>query len=319
MGPGRDAEGRPIPADVALLRRDPDIHGLDEAILRTIVYADVFDFPLTTAEVHRYLIGHPASASDVEERLARSGGLRKRLGTVSPFWFLAGREDLASVRREREAFAKNLWPEALRYGRRAVSLPFVRLVALTGSLAMNNVKSPDDDIDLLIITQSGRVWLARGLIVLLVRQARQRSVSLCPNYILSEHNLELSKPSLFVAHELAQMIPIHGSSRYQHLLDANSWLADFLPNASADMPVHATIRWTASLGRRGAEALLGGRLGDAVERWERERKIPRLRHEAAQLGGSGATFTPDLCKGHMADHATVVYRQYMAGLARQGL
>jgi hypothetical protein len=69
------------------------------------------------------------------------------------------------------------------------------------------------------------------------------------------------------------------------------------------------------LGQRVLEAALGGRLGDAVERWERERKISRLRQVADEQGGSGATYTPDLCKGHADDHAASVYQQYATRLS----
>jgi len=196
-----------MPTGVALCGRDVDSHDLDDAILRAIVYADVFDYPLTSGEIHHYLIGHPASASAIEERLARAGGLRERLGSISPFWFLPGREDLVSVRQEREAFARRLWPAACRYSQWIAAVPFVRMVALTGSLAMNNVSSPHDDIDLLIVTQHSRVWLARGLIALLVHLARRRGAYLCPNYILSERSLELGDhPAGFVR-------PQHGPVR----------------------------------------------------------------------------------------------------------
>ncbi len=313
------AESWRTPTEVALSRYDSDAHSLDDAILRTLVYADVFDYPLTSAEIHRYLIGLRASAAAIEDHLLHRDGHGARIGSISPFWFLAGRENLVWLRREREGHAERLWPAARHYGQCIATIPFVLMVALTGSLAMNNVGSPHDDIDLLIVTRNGRAWLARGLIVLLVRLARQRGIGLCPNYILSERSLALREPSLFAAHELAQMMPLYGSSFYRRLLEANAWLAGYLPNASAYVPVHVTAGPAASRGRRSLEVLLGGRLGDAVERWECERKIPRLRYEAARQGGSGATFTPDLCKGHMVDHAAVVHRQYVARLAQQGL
>ena len=304
---------------VALHEGRVDNRDLDEAILRTMVYADLFDYPLTDVEIHRYLIGCPVSASAVEDRLTHLDGLQKRVGFISPYWFLNGREQLVQLRQERTAFAKKLWPAARRYGRQIAAIPFVRMVALTGALAMNNATSLHDDIDYLIITQNGRVWLARGLIALLVHVVQRRGVTLCPNYILSERNLQIGEPSLFTAHELVQMVPLYGSSLYRLLLNTNAWVADFLPNASPGMPDCAAPGLMADLGRRSSEALLGGRLGDAVERWERERKIPRLRLEAVRQGGNGAIFTPDRCKGHMADHAAVVSRQYTALLTEQGL
>lgn len=306
-------------AQVASHSREALVCDLDDAILRTVVYGDIFDYPLTAQEIHRYLIGQAAPASAVQERLLHAAILRQRLGAHSPFWFLAGREALVSARRHRQAVSRQLWAAARRYGGRLAALPFVRMVALTGSLAMNNASSLKDDIDFLVVARSGRVWLARGLAVLLVRLARSRGVYLCPNYILSEACLDLGKPSLFIAHELAQMVPLAGASLYRHLLDANPWALGYLPNASPELAPHVFPGRAVALAQSCSEALLGGRLGDRVEQWERARKIPRLRQEAARLGGSGAVFTPEACKGHMADHGSEVSRQYSARLAVQGL
>jgi hypothetical protein len=67
------------------------------------------------------------------------------------------------------------------------------------------------------------------------------------------------------------------------------------------------------------EACLRGRLGDAVERWERERKIPQLRQTAEQRGGTSTEFSPNLCKGHVHDHGTTIRQRYARRLAAYGL
>jgi hypothetical protein len=295
------------------------IHDVADAILHTLIYADLFDYPLRSEEIHRYLTGYPAPLAVVKEHLHQDGRLGEHLGSAVPFWFLTGREDLVGLRREREAFSLVLWEKAERYGRLLAAIPFVRMVSITGSLAMNNVSSPHDDIDLLIVATKNRVWLARGLTILIVHLARRFGLELCPNYVIAEHHLELAGPSLYAAHELAQLIPVSGLDVYCRLLESNAWLTDFLPNAS---PRQAAVRETGTavrLGQQVLEAALSGRLGDAVERKERERKIPRLRQIADERGGSGAIYTPELCKGHADDHAATVYRRYVARLAAQGV
>jgi hypothetical protein len=295
------------------------IRGVADAILHTVVYADLFDYPLRSEEIHRYLTGCPAPLAVVEEHLHQNGRLGEYLDSAAPFWFLAGREHLVALRREREAFSLGLWSEVQRYGRLIAPIPFVRMVSITGSLAMSNASSPDDDIDLLIVTTRDRVWLARGLVVLIVHLARRLGVDLCPNYVIAEHRLELGERSLFTAHEIAQLIPVHGLEVYYRLLESNAWLSAFLPNA---MPRQLAVRETGRakrLGQRALETALAGRLGDAAERWERERKIPRLRQVADEQGGGGAVYTPDLCKGHADDHAASVDQRYLSRLAVHGI
>jgi hypothetical protein len=294
------------------------IHSMADAILHTLVYADLFDYPLTAPEIHRFLTRYAAPLATIEEHLSHNDLLGQRLGSIDPFWFLAGREHLVDLRQEREAYSQTLWRKARRYGRFIRAIPFVRMVSITGSLAMNNASSAQDDVDLLIVAARGRVWLARGLVILVVRLAQQMGTELCPNYVLSEHRLHLDEHSLFTAHELAQLVPLHGLDTYHRLLEDNAWIADYLPNA---LPRGRSMDGMGWLGRRGQwllEAALAGSVGDAVERWERERKIPRLIQAAERSGGAEVTYTPDLCKGHVDDHASGVRDLYMERLAKQG-
>jgi hypothetical protein len=307
--------------DIAVVNDWPvgAIRDLADAILCTVVYADLFDYPLRTEEIHHYLTGYSAPLSAVEEHLQQNSRLSEHLGSAAPFWFLAGREHLVGVRRQREAFSLVLREQAKRYGRLIGAMPFVRLVSITGSLAMNNVSGPHDDIDLLIVAAENRVWLARGLTILIVHLARTFGAELCPNYVIAEHKLELGEPSLFAAHEMAQLIPVSGLDMYFRLLESNAWSVDYLPNISPRPSSACRLPAVGRIGQRVLEAALSGRLGDAMERRERERKIPRLRQIAREQGGRGAMYTPDLCKGHADDHSASVHRQFVARLASYGM
>jgi hypothetical protein len=292
---------------------------MEEALLHTLVYADLFDYPLTVQEVHRYLTGRSASLSTVDDYLRRNSPLGRRLGFISPFWFLGGREHLVGLRQEREVVSQALWRGARRYGRLVAAIPFVRMVAITGSLAMNNASSKRDDVDFLIVSAQHRLWLSRGLVILIVHLARLQGLELCPNYVIAEHCLQLSECNLFTAHELAQIVPLHGLRTYRRLLESNSWLSDYLPNATPHSAGAGEIGGMARRGQQFMEAVLAGRVGDAVERWESGRKISRLRRTAQQRGAEGAIYTPDLCKGHVDDHASDVRQRYAEGLAAQGV
>ncbi len=63
--------------------------------------------------------------------------------------------------------------ENLCRGRLVATLPFVRMVGIGGSLAVDNVTSPRDDIDLMIVARQGRVWTARALSIAVVHLARR--------------------------------------------------------------------------------------------------------------------------------------------------
>lgn len=267
------------------------------SIVHTLAYSDVFDYPLTAGEIHRYLTATKASPEEVDRALAREGLFTR----VGDYFTLPGREAIAATRKQRLAVAKRLWPKAVRYGRILARLPFVRMVAVTGSLAMNNTDE-GKDIDYLIVTAPGRLWMCRLLSLVVARAARLEGVSLCPNYLLTTHALRLEEQSLYVAHELAQMIPLSGMDVYREIFRLNPWVTDYLPNAAGQpqMPAFGKPIQTPSFLQRVLEVFLSMPLGNWLEKWEMDRKLARLRRE--QSASSESYFSADVCKGHIDRH-----------------
>jgi hypothetical protein len=290
---------------------------LAEAILRTLIYADVFNFPMTVSEIHFFLIEQAATLHQVETALGASRWLNQRITCFEGYYALVGREQVIAERQRREGYSAALWPAGVRYGAILAKLPFVRMVALTGALAVRNAHSPTDDLDYLIVTRAGRVWLARAFTVLLVRLAKLRGVTICPNYVLSESALAQQSHDLYIAHEVAQMIPLSGLKLYQALRAENTWTRMHLPNATA--PLYEERE--AAMNRRLkllAEWLLGGFLGDALEDWERRRKLRKFAPKA-QTPHTSAQLDNDHVKGHFNDYGYPTLNKYHARLIEYGL
>ncbi len=295
-----------LPAQVAAPIR------LSQAIRATVAYADVFGFPLDRIEVHRDLIGLSASSADVD--CAIDALLEAHvLVSDGPFVGLPGRSGFAALRCERQQNAARLWPLAWRYGRLIGVIPFVRMVAITGSLAADN---PDAaaDLDYLIVTAPGRLWTARALTIGLVRLARRAGRRVCPNYLLSTRALALEHDDLYTAHELVQAVPITGAEIYTRLRLANRWLDRWLPNRLPTIGGGAPVPPAWSTLCRTAEIALGGGIGDQIELWEGGRKQARLTGEIAS-----AQFTPDVCEGYGGTTRRRVLQEFDRRCATLGL
>ncbi len=300
------------PRDVETASNDAS---LETAILHTVAYADIFDYPLTVEEVHRYL-EVPAPLARVGAVVANgavgSGRLAWRDGYVS----LPGREEIVHVRRHRERRAQALWPRALRYASLIASFPFVRMVALTGSLALDNA---DDrtDLDYLIVTAPDRLWLCRSLLLIIVRWARRRGDVVCPNYLVSERALALEQRNLFVARELAQMVPLFGLDMYKRMRAANGWSRAYLPNAEGPPPQTWRIGRARDLPalvrplQGTLETGLRTPVGRWLDGWEMRRKTARWRRQYPHQ--PEAAFGPDWCKGHFDAHG----QRILAALAER--
>ena len=120
-----------------MVAADPPDTPLAGAILRTLLYADVFQFPLTESELYHFLIGQAASVDAVNRCLTTSHWLAGRIECRGGYWSLHNGREMVDQRRARQEASLALWPNAISYGHRLARLPYVRMVAITGALAMH--------------------------------------------------------------------------------------------------------------------------------------------------------------------------------------
>ncbi len=296
------------------------MHLLEAAILRTVLYADVFSFPMTKQEIHHFLIHeYPITLDEISLTLLQSEHLRDKLEFVGNYVVYAGRGDLAQIRQAREQASYELWPEAVKWGQWLAALPFVRMVALTGALAMRNAADGDDDLDYILVTAPRRVWLARAFAIIIVRLGRMRGIKICPNYVLAETALTQQRQDIFLAHEVAQMVPLYGRDYYQRFREANDWVYKQLPNTIEPFFAHPELQiGAATVFKRALEVVCGNVVGDWLEQWEYRRKLRRFSSDL-RTPHSSAQIDDTQVKGHFNDHGHPVLNKYFQRLRECGL
>jgi hypothetical protein len=294
---------------------------IEAAVLRTVLYADVFSFAITPEEIHHFLISDtPVPLSRIQSALTQSPLLKHKLEHIDGCVVMRGRADLVSLRSQRERIADQLMPQAIGYGHWLARIPFVRMVAITGALSMRNAADTHDDLDYALVTASSRVWLARAFSILLVRALKLRGVVLCPNYVLAETALAQEQQDLFIAHEVVQMIPIFGYRMYESMRTSNAWVSAYLPNAQGVFywrGIRVQQSWWMTI-KTVLEWLLGGRIGDALETWEYRRKLRRFAPEM-ETPHHAAALDEQRVKGHFVDHGHRIMREYAARLRQHDL
>ena len=271
-----------------------DYSQLDKAIWRTVEYMDLFDYPVTAVEIHRYLDSLSATLPEVEIALSHANYLVR----TENYYHLPGRRLTVDMRSERTAVAQQLWPHAKRYGRYLAQLPFVRMIAVTGSLAMNNTPH-EADVDYLIVTGNGRLWLCRAFIIAVVRLAARQHINLCPNYLITERALRFPDENLYAAHEVTQMIPLAGLPTYEQIRQENQWTARYLPNANGS-PQSFASQTNPQHWQKITELPFKTPLGQWLEKWEMQRKVQKFHREFQP--NLETSFSADWCKGHFTDH-----------------
>ncbi len=286
-------------------------------MLAALTYAGLFQYPLTVEELARYQVGSYFTLEEITEALECDPALTCEVSCSDEYYCLAGHEAYFAQRAERQVMSRLLWRKARHYVGWLSRLPFVRMVAVTGALAVNNV-AVRPDIDLLVAVEPGRVWVCRRVLITAVRFARLLGDELCPNYILSEGQLALEQRDFFTAHELAQMAPLSGSAVYARMLANNVWAHGFLPGAfGAPAKLTPNPCNAGSNGTKLVEGFLAARLFDRWERWEMRRLQTKLRPvvgEAAEV-----VCSPVQCKGHTSLHRQSTMFRFREELYRLGL
>ncbi|HUE87351.1 MAG TPA: hypothetical protein VMO26_14850 [Vicinamibacterales bacterium] len=200
----------------------------ERAFLQSVIYAALFDYPLTPAQLRESLIGQPADEPALLRWYQASAYLQAAVEYADGFFFPRGRRDVLRTRAEREAISRRMLQEITGPLRLMTRMPFVRLVALSGSLAHLNA-SDDADLDLFVITCPGRVWTVTVAALLVARLLGWRK-RLCLNYVISERALWIAPADLFSANQIVNLQPITGSKAYWRFLDANRFVQRFYPN-----------------------------------------------------------------------------------------
>jgi len=206
----------------------------EAAIARTVAYASLFDYPVTLEQLRHTLIESEQTSQDIRVTYASSPALQVAIERRDGFFFPRGRYDLVAERRRRETQSRAFLEDHRRLLEIVCALPFVRMVALSGSIAHLNLDGTGD-LDLFIVTRSGRVWLIAVAVVLLAKLMRRRR-TLCANFIVSDSRLELEQKDLFTASQIIHLKPLVGEQMLDELAAANAFVASYYPNARSARP-----------------------------------------------------------------------------------
>lgn len=209
-----------------------------QAIRNTLIYSDIFNYPLTFEQLYTFLISPRSfSKKEIKDIVSTVQGIEKR----NEYYFLPGKEENITVREEREQYSIQKIEKAKKIAQKLIWIPTVTFIGVSGSVAMLNAEK-EDDIDFFIITKKHTIWISRLLLLLTLqlhnalrtKNMKRVSDKICLNMIVDEDGMIFSKKfqDLYTAHEIAQLIPlIQKDEIYEKFLQKNKWVANFLPHA----------------------------------------------------------------------------------------
>ena len=221
-----------------MIRSSAPTPAQERAFQQSVIYASLFDYPLTVDQLRESLIGQAADESTLTDWYQRSPRLQAIIEFADGYYFPRGRHALVDTRQRREARSRQLLAAHARALALVTRMPFVRMVALSGSLAHLNADA-GADLDLFVVAAPGRVWSVTVTTLALARLCGWRT-TLCLNYVVSERALMVGPADLFSANQIIHLHPLTGIPVYRRFLAENRFVERFYPNFRARPAENAT-------------------------------------------------------------------------------
>jgi predicted nucleotidyltransferase len=203
------------------------------SILKALAYFNIFSYPLTKEEIIKYLDSIYTEAE--YEAAFRFLETEKIIFNDGGYYSLMNDPLLAKRRVKGNTIALQQMRIAEKVAKLLSGFPFVRSVAVSGSLSKNYAEEKSD-IDIFIITAVNRLWIARTFMHVFKKLTflAGRQHWFCMNYYVDEAGLEIKEKNIFTATEIATAIPLRGESTFRQFLDANNWVTGFFPHFTPD-------------------------------------------------------------------------------------
>jgi hypothetical protein len=290
----------------------------DRAIVATLLYYDLFSFPLRADELVRFA-PDPLALYDLPKEGEWWDSRPVQPNSTGAFWFLKGREDYIQRRVELTNASSDKLQRARKFARLLQLVPGVRFIGVTGSLAMESAV-PEDDIDFLVISAKNRLWLTRALVLsALIAWGVKRPDDgrseypnlICANIFLSKGDLYIPDENLFIAHEICQMLPLLGESTYRSFLNSNAWVKQFLPQwQPPGVEFQDRSAWRSA--QKAFEVVFSSGIGARIDRELARRQLQRIESKHARGHNPNVKITPTQLRFHARDLSDYVVNTFNA-------
>ncbi len=231
-----------------------------DCIIRQLLYYDIFDHPLTKEELLKDCV-HPNESEDGFDELLN----KELIFKINQHYSVRNDPSLSLRKTKGEELAQKLMPKAQKMSKLINKFPFVRAVALSGSIS-KGFMDDTTDVDYFVICKPQRVWLARTFLILYKKVFLLNSFRFfCLNYFIGENDLELSERNIFTATEINTLIPVCGCELFNRFFRTNNWVQNYYKNFPRNKTSEQK-KQTISVFKKSLEFLLSNFIGNCIDR-----------------------------------------------------
>jgi len=287
-----------------------------KAILKTLAFFDIFSYPLTEMEVHKWLWEKKASFSEVQVALevlvnAEIVGYRDGL------YFMPGKEQYIADRRRNYVRAETKYKKIRRAVKLLEIVPFIRFIGACNTLSILDF-SEESDLDVFIIVKKGRLWMARLAATCIMfttgnwRHGKKVKDRICLSFYITTDTLSLKHIALagkdpYLTYWVTFIVPMLDRGVYTDFVRANKWILTVIPNMIpyVSLAKRRKVKESVVLRsiRKDVEWMLSTWFGDAIEKICRsiQRKKMEKREEEQGNRNRAIIISDSMLKFHEID------------------
>lgn len=172
--------------------------------------------------------------------------------------------------------------------------PFIRFIAITGSMAFNLAKD-ESDINIFIIARAKRIWtcfyFSRLLLKLMwqLRTSEKKAGKICPNHYVTDEYLIINPQNAYFAQQYSHLIPIFDEKHLcTKFFTANKWMEELgysRPVCALNLVQSNTLNFL----RHVLEICLAGGLGNWLEHLLKKSQLKRILREEPTCNQPGSS------------------------------
>ena len=200
-------------------------------ILKTLLYYDIFSHPLKPEEIFIFLPQNSIPKDEIIKLISDlSSENSSKFAECSGYVYIKPNRHYVELRRKKEKCSRKMWRIARLMTHVIKRFPFVEAVFVSGSLSKNSSEEISD-IDFMVVTKTGRLWVARTLLMLFKKLFLFNSYKyFCLNYFITEDNLEIKFKNVFTATEIAYIKTTFNTQLMHEFVMTNKWIKEYFPN-----------------------------------------------------------------------------------------
>jgi hypothetical protein len=212
---------------------------LKDEIIKTVIWFSLFRQVLTSYEIYKF-VKVPASYSEILDSLE---DLKHEIREEKGFFYLKSDFNIINDRFKKFNYFKKKTKKAQRFSRLVSFWPFIKGMAVANIMGDYNLRK-GSDIDILLISSPGRIWLSRFVCVFWAKilglrpNIKTKKDKICLSFYISSDNLNLKKQlysseDLYFIYWIANLEIIYDENDiFSQFYKANNWIKEYLPNFS---------------------------------------------------------------------------------------